>query len=78
MAVFVFLGLLVKKTTWVPALERSNDWSIATIGHYLLTNYALIFEVISLLLLVAMLGAIVTARDGRGSKALMRFKDAHV
>jgi NADH:ubiquinone oxidoreductase subunit 6 (subunit J) len=32
-----------------------------------LTNYALIFEVISLLLLVAMLGAIVTAREGRSS-----------
>jgi NADH:ubiquinone oxidoreductase subunit 6 (subunit J) len=65
-AVFAFLGLLVKKTQWVPAMERSNDWSITTIGHYLLTNYALIFELVSLLLLVAMLGAIVTARGGRG------------
>jgi len=33
----------------------------------LLTKYALIFEVISLLLLVAMLGAIVNARGGRES-----------
>jgi NADH:ubiquinone oxidoreductase subunit 6 (subunit J) len=65
-AVFVFLALLVKKTQWVPAVERSKDWSITTIGHYLLTNYALIFELVSLLLLVAMLGAIVTARGGRG------------
>jgi NADH-quinone oxidoreductase subunit J len=65
-AVFVFLALLVKKTKWVPAPERSNDWSVTTIGHYLLTNYALIFELVSLLLLVAMLGAIVTARGGRG------------
>jgi NADH:ubiquinone oxidoreductase subunit 6 (subunit J) len=65
-AVFAFLALLVKKTTWVPAMERSKDWSITTIGHYLLTNYALIFELVSLLLLVAMLGAIVTARGGRG------------
>ena len=65
-AVFAFLALLVKKTKWVPAVERSNDWSITTIGHYLLTNYALIFELVSLLLLVAMLGAIVTARGGRG------------
>jgi len=64
-AVFVFLGLLLKKTTWVPAVERSTDWSVTTIGHYLLTNYALIFELVSLLLLVAMLGAIVTARGGR-------------
>jgi NADH-quinone oxidoreductase subunit J len=65
-AVFVFLALLVKKTKWVPAPEQSQDWSVTTIGHYLLTNYALIFELVSLLLLVAMLGAIVTARGGRG------------
>jgi NADH-quinone oxidoreductase subunit J len=39
---------------------------VATIGHYLLTRYALIFEVISLVLLVAMLGAIVNAKNGRG------------
>ena len=66
-SVFAFLLLLTRKTTWLPAAERSTDWSITTIGHYLLTNYVLIFEVISLLLLVAMLGAIVTARNGRGS-----------
>ncbi len=66
-AVFAFLLLLTRKTKWLPAAERSTDWSITTIGHYLLTNYVLIFEVISLLLLVAMLGAIVTARNGRGS-----------
>ena len=66
-SVLGFLLLLTKKTRWIPAAERSQDWSITIIGHYLLTNYALIFEVISLLLLVAMLGAIVTAREGRGS-----------
>jgi NADH:ubiquinone oxidoreductase subunit 6 (subunit J) len=65
-AIFAFLGILLKKTSWTPAAERSTDWSVTTIGHYLLTNYALIFEVVSLLLLVAMLGAIVTARGGRG------------
>ena len=65
-AIFAFLGLLLKKTTWTPAAHRGTDWSVTTIGHYLLTNYALIFEVVSLLLLVAMLGAIVTARGGRG------------
>ncbi len=64
-AVFAFFGLLLKKTQWTPAAERSTDWSVTTIGHYLLTNYSLIFELVSLLLLVAMLGAIVTARGGR-------------
>ena len=65
-AVFAFLGLLLKKTQWTPAAEQSTDWSITTLGHYLLTYYSLIFEVVSLLLLVAMLGAVVTARGGRG------------
>ncbi|MBM4283833.1 MAG: NADH-quinone oxidoreductase subunit J [Deltaproteobacteria bacterium] len=65
--VFAFLVLLTKKTTWTPAPERSTDWSVTTMGHYLLTEYVLIFEVISLLLLVAMLGAIVIARGGRGA-----------
>ncbi|MHB8066819.1 MAG: NADH-quinone oxidoreductase subunit J family protein [Desulfobaccales bacterium] len=65
--VLVFLALLTKKTQWVPAAQRSTDWSVTTLGHYLLTNYALIFEVISLLLLVAMLGAVVIARGGRSS-----------
>ena len=64
-AIFAFLALLMKKTQWTPAAERSTDWSITTIGHYLLTTYSLIFELVSLLLLVAMLGAIVTARGGR-------------
>jgi NADH-quinone oxidoreductase subunit J len=65
-AVFVFFGMLLKQTQWTAAAERSNDWSVTTLGHYLLTNYSLIFELVSLLLLVAMLGAIVTARGGRG------------
>lgn len=66
-AVFAFLALLTRQTKWLPAAQRVNDWSIKTIGDYLLTEYVLIFEVISLLLLVAMLGAMVTARNGRGS-----------
>jgi NADH-quinone oxidoreductase subunit J len=65
--VFILFALLTKKAPWVPAAERSTDWSVTTLGHYLLNQYALIFELISLLLLVAMLGAIVNARGGRGS-----------
>lgn len=64
--VFVVFAVLIKKTAWIPAAMRSDDWSVATIGHYLLTRYALIFEAISLILLVAMLGAIVNAKNGRG------------
>ncbi len=64
--VFFMLSILVKKTAWVPASVRGTDWSVATIGHYLLTRFVLVFELISLVLLVAMLGAIVNAKNGRG------------
>lgn len=64
--VFFMLAILVKKTAWAPASVRGTDWSVATLGHYLLTKYALIFEVISLVLLIAMIGAIVNAKNGRG------------
>lgn len=45
--------------------KLANDGSVAAIGHSLLTTYSLAFEVISLVLLVAILGALVIARSGR-------------
>ena len=65
----LILGLLsyiVLGTKWSPAVMRSSDWSVKAIGQMLLTKYDLVFELISLVLLVAILGAIVTARYGRG------------
>jgi NADH-quinone oxidoreductase subunit J len=62
---FVALTSVALRTNWVPATERSSDWSIETIGHALLTRYELVFEVISLVLLVAIIGAIVTAGFSR-------------
>jgi NADH-quinone oxidoreductase subunit J len=55
----------VLKTTWQAAAQRGSDWSIETIGHLLLTRYDLAFEVISLVLLVAIVGAILTAGYSR-------------
>lgn len=52
---------VVFRTQWVPAAQRSTDWSVETLGHMMLTRYDLVFEVISLVLLVAIIGAIVTA-----------------
>jgi NADH:ubiquinone oxidoreductase subunit 6 (subunit J) len=40
-------------------------WSVEAIGRSLLTTYSLPFELISLVLLVAILGALVIARGGR-------------
>ena len=44
---------------------RLSDGSVAAIGRSLLTTYSLAFELISLLLLLAVLGALVIARTGR-------------
>jgi NADH-quinone oxidoreductase subunit J len=63
--VFVSLVSVAFKTTWTPAAERVDDWSVVTIGHLLLTRYDLVFEVISLVLLVAIIGAILTAGFSR-------------
>jgi NADH-quinone oxidoreductase subunit J len=43
----------------------ANDGSVTAIGLSLLTTYSLAFETISLVLLVAILGALVIARGGR-------------
>ena len=62
----VCTGLLTVslKTSW-KAVPKIGDWSIETIGHMLLTRYDLAFEVISLVLLVAIIGAILTAGYSR-------------
>ena len=58
-----FAGLvgIIVKTPWKVAADRGSDWSAEAIGHLLLTRYDLVFEVISLVLLVAIIGAIITA-----------------
>ena len=48
------------------ALCRSaRDWTIKTLGQHLLTRYFLVFELISLLLAIAIVGAILIAGLGR-------------
>lgn len=68
LASLIFLAAMagvIVKTKWIPAVERSTDWSVETIGHLLLTRYDLVFEVISVVLLVAIIGAILTAGYSR-------------
>lgn len=50
--------------TWQP-MERINDGSMKSIGVELLTNYSMVFELISIVLLIAILGALVIARTRR-------------
>lgn len=56
--------LSVQGPWWAPA-ARTGDGSLRSIGILLLTKYSLAFEVISLVLLVAIVGALAIARGGR-------------
>lgn len=68
--VFVSLAHLSLQHPWPAAVtERLNDGSVAAIGRSLLTTYSLAFELISLVLLLAILGALVIARGGRSKPA---------
>ncbi len=51
---------------WPAPAAAPADGSVRAIGNALLTTYSLPFELISLVLLVAILGALVIARGGRG------------
>jgi NADH-quinone oxidoreductase subunit J len=64
-AVFAALLILGLGQQWSPAPQRLNDGSVKAIGLALLTTYSVPFELISLVLLVAILGALVIARSGR-------------
>lgn len=53
---------------WMPASVPVNDGSVKAIGVSLLTTYSMAFELISLVLLVAIIGALVIARPGRSQQ----------
>jgi len=59
------LSQLSLRGPWVAPAARVNDGSIKAIGVSLLTTYSMAFELISLVLLVAIVGALVIARTGR-------------
>jgi len=66
--VFGVLISIISRTPWQAAAVRSTDWSVNTLGAYLLTRYDLVFEVISIVLLVAIIGAIlISGTIGRRS-----------
>ncbi len=62
-----FLMLLagVLQTQWVPAINPTGDFSIVHLGQSFLYQYCLAFELISVILLVAIVGAIILARGDR-------------
>ena len=64
-AIFWGLWQLGTRVTWAAPQVRTNLGSVEDIGKSLLTTYSLAFEMISLALLVAILGALAIARTGR-------------
>jgi NADH-quinone oxidoreductase subunit J len=64
-AVFWGIARLGLNHQWIPPATRANQGTVKDIGISLLTTYSLAFELNSLVLLVAILGALVIARYGR-------------
>jgi NADH-quinone oxidoreductase subunit J len=60
------LATLAVKTPWVEPAVRTSDGSLKAIGMALLTTHSLAFEVVSVVLLVAIVGALAIAHGGRG------------
>lgn len=54
-------SVLAINTEW-PVMQKLNDGSIKEIGIRLLTEHSMVFELISIVLLIAILGALVIAR----------------
>ncbi|MDX9859070.1 MAG: NADH-quinone oxidoreductase subunit J [candidate division Zixibacteria bacterium] len=63
--VFVVIGLIYKSNVWNWAKQGLPDDNVLTIGKLLMTKYMLPFEVVSVLLLAALIGAVVLARGER-------------
>jgi len=59
---FIALG---SRTNWPAAAAKLNNGSMLEIGKSLLTTYSMVFELISVVLLIAIIGALALGRRGR-------------
>ena len=59
-SVIAFIAILqmILNAQWAPWAAPARDWTTKSLGQALLTRYFLVFELISLLLVVAIIGAI--------------------
>ena len=58
------LAILGLRSNWIPA-AKIGDGSVKEVGVQLLTTHAMVFELVSVLLLIAILGALIIAKEGR-------------
>ncbi|MGB5157489.1 NADH-quinone oxidoreductase subunit J family protein [Desulfobacterium sp. N47] len=59
--VFIVMVKMILSLKIEPIADATRDWSIKTLGQLLLTRYFLVFELISLLLAIAIIGSIMVA-----------------
>ncbi len=64
--IFGGLAVLGVRTVW-PVRAKIDAGTVKSIGVQLLTNYSMVFELVSVILLIAILGALILARSGRSS-----------
>ena len=64
-AVFLLLAVGIRRAVWTQSAEKLGDFSLAFLGENFLYRYCLAFELISVVLLAAIVGAIILARGGR-------------
>lgn len=62
---FLLVVVAIRRTVWPEAVEKTGDFSIEWIGENLLLKYCFAFELISVVLLIAIVGSIILARGGR-------------
>lgn len=62
---FAAMIRMIVNAQWASWAPPGRDWTIKTLGQALLTRYFLVFELISLLLVVAIIGAILITQRGR-------------
>jgi len=67
-AVAAILALIIFKNSWAPLVDKSFQATTDAIGSAILTEYLLPFEIASLLLLGALIGAVYIARAGDDAK----------
>ena len=59
------VGAAAIYTDWQAVGTQTNDGSLEKVGQAMLTTYSMSFELISVVLLVAIIGSLVLARSGR-------------
>ncbi|HEX2768820.1 MAG TPA: NADH-quinone oxidoreductase subunit J [Geobacteraceae bacterium] len=62
---FCLLSTAILRANWTPATNRSGDFSVKYLGENLLYQFCLPFELISVVLLVAIIGALIISDIGR-------------